>query len=144
MSNSVRGTKRSAEDADAASDGAASTSPKPGDASVASSGAGAGPNAREARLRNNREKAKVRRDNKKALIEDMQRNVVVLSKMNSDLKKKNSLLLTQLSQYGSKGHPGDIEPVDVSWVRLNSFGALTWIDYFYVSCSNFTKIDAYI
>ena len=104
--------KRSAEEAAAASDGAASTSPKPGDASVTSSGAG--PNAREARLRNNREKAKVWRDKKKALIEDMQRNVVVLSKMNSDLKKKNALLLTQLSQYGSAGSAGDIEPVDVS------------------------------
>ena len=114
--------KRSAEDAagEGGGDGAASTSPTSnlGDSSepdVASSGThGAGPNAREARLRNNREKAKVRRDRKQNLIDDMQRDVVILSKMNTDLKKKNSLLLSQLSQYGAVGNTGDIEPVDVS------------------------------
>ena len=119
MSNPARGTNRSVEEAAAASDGgsgasdgAASSSPKPVASTAASSGAG--PNAREARLRNNREKAKVRRDRKQNLIDDMQRDVVILSKMNTDLKKKNSLLLSQLSQYGSVGNIGDIEPVDVS------------------------------
>ena len=69
---------------------------------------------REERLRKNREKARDRRNRKKALIEDMQRNVVVLSKMNSELKKKNADLLGQLARYGAAGQAGDILPVDVS------------------------------
>jgi len=70
--------------------------------------------SRAERLRKNREKARDRRNRKKALVEDMQRNVVVLSKMNADLKKKNAALLGQLAQYGPAGHTGDIQPVDVS------------------------------
>ena len=58
------------------------------------------------RLRKNREKARDRRNRKKALIEDMQRNVVVLSRMNSDLRRKNQELIRSLAQYGAAGNPG--------------------------------------
>ena len=85
-----------------------------GAASLASNMAPESGEEREERLRKNRIKARDRRNRKKALVEDMQRNVVVLSKMNSDLKKKNADLLAQLAQYGAAGQAGDIQPVDVS------------------------------
>ena len=123
MSNPTNGTKRPAEDSadHAASDAGTSVdgsdSKLDGQSAFASdmpAGPGENETRREERLRKNREKARDRRNRKKALIDDMQRNVVVLSKMNSDLKKKNADLLVQLAQYGAAGQTGDIQPVDVS------------------------------
>ena len=117
----ISGTKRSADEpvismasgAGMPLDGQAAA----GAASASDMAAEPGEN-REERLRKNREKARDRRNRKKALIEDMQRNVVVLSKMNSDLKKKNADLLGQLAQYGAAGQAGDIQPVDVSQIYV--------------------------
>ena len=118
MSDPITGTKRSADEPAISMASGAGT---PLDGQTAAGGAASASDVaaepgenREERLRKNREKARDRRNRKKALIEDMQRNVVVLSKMNSDLKKKNADLLGQLAQYGAAGQAGDIQPVDVS------------------------------
>jgi len=74
--------------------------------------------SREERLRKNRQQARDRRNRKKTLIENMQRNVVVLSRMNADLRKKNQDLVAQLAQYGVAGHPGALEGIEASDAAL--------------------------
>ena len=76
--------------------------------------------SREERLRKNREKARSRRNRKKALIEEMQQNVVLLSRMNDDLREKNLDLIRKLAQYGGAGHPGALEGLEVSLYNFAS------------------------
>ena len=120
MSEAISGTKRSVDESATAGSDAGTSLDGSNPKLEAAGEPGETETGREERLRKNREKARDRRNRKKALIEDMQRNVVVLSKMNSDLKKKNSDLLGQLAQYGAAGQAGDIQPVDVSQIRLQN------------------------
>ena len=53
-----------------------------------------------ARLEKNRQKARDRRTRKKMIVEEMQQNVLVLSRMNSKLRQKNQDLLTLLTDHG--------------------------------------------
>ena len=84
----------------------------------------AGEETREERLRKNREKARDRRHRKKALIEEMQRNVVVLSRMNAELKAKNQELLKQLAQYGAAGQVSGVE--GLTGTEVSFLGVLTF------------------
>lgn len=77
--------------------------------------------SREERLRKNREKARNRRNRKKAFIEGMQKNVALLSGMNADLRKKNLDIIRQLAQYGAAGHPGTLERIEVSLFIWHEF-----------------------
>ena len=58
---------------------------------------------RDERLKKNRQKARDRRNRKKVMIEEMQRNVVVLSRMNSELRKNNQGIMQKLSRFGAAG-----------------------------------------
>jgi len=48
------------------------------------------------RLRKSREKARARRNKKKEMVESMQQNVVMLSRRNADLKRKNDELRAKI------------------------------------------------
>eukprot|EP00957_Ditylum_brightwellii_P034017 2576218-Ditylum_brightwellii.AAC.1 len=52
------------------------------------------------RLEKNRKKARDRRNRKKVMMEEMQRSVAVISRMNDELRRKNQELTQRLAQYG--------------------------------------------
>uniref|UniRef100_A0A6U3S027 BZIP domain-containing protein n=1 Tax=Ditylum brightwellii TaxID=49249 RepID=A0A6U3S027_9STRA len=55
---------------------------------------------RKQRLEKNRKKARDQRNRKKVMLQEMQRNVVAVSRMNDDLRRKNRDLTKRLAQYG--------------------------------------------
>eukprot|EP00567_Pseudictyota_dubia_P015519 CAMPEP_0197446722 /NCGR_PEP_ID=MMETSP1175-20131217/11600_1 /TAXON_ID=1003142 /ORGANISM="Triceratium dubium, Strain CCMP147" /LENGTH=447 /DNA_ID=CAMNT_0042977879 /DNA_START=158 /DNA_END=1501 /DNA_ORIENTATION=- len=91
------------DDGQTSSDDEAGPRGEPGKMEVPAGMGGDEASRREARLSKNRAKARERRNRKKVMIEEMQRNVVVLSRMNSELRRKNQDLMRKLSQYGPAG-----------------------------------------
>ena len=63
------------------------------------------PTKREDRLKKNRQKARERRSRKKNLVETIQRNVIVLTRVNNELRKKNQALLAELAELGAPPPP---------------------------------------
>ena len=63
------------------------------------------PSKREYRLKKNRQKARERRSRKKNLVETIQRNVIVLTRVNNDLRKKNHALIQELAEMGAPPPP---------------------------------------
>jgi hypothetical protein len=63
------------------------------------------PTKREDRLKKNRQKARERRSRKKNLVETIQRNVIVLTRVNNDLRKKNQALIQELAEMGAPPPP---------------------------------------